>query len=198
MPTNISKNTLRAGWLALALVAHNAAWAEPPSESLEARRLSIIKGTSKGVVLFDFPAAARPAAAASATTTSTANTDATATAPTNATAPTSATALTNAPAAANATVRVPPAVSALAATPAPTKQAATATAALPAPAPQAEASSSLGSRFFSLLPPPSGRSIQSAKRLNAPDQGIAIPTAQSVSEPAAAEAGAAPRDAAGK
>ena len=42
-----------------------------------------------------------------------------------------------------------------------------------------------GSRFLSALPPPSGRSLQSARRLDAPDQGIAVPTAHSASQPLA-------------
>jgi hypothetical protein len=41
------------------------------------------------------------------------------------------------------------------------------------------------SRFLSALPPPSGRSLQSARRLDAPDQGIALPTARSASAPQA-------------
>ncbi len=40
-------------------------------------------------------------------------------------------------------------------------------------------------RFFSALPPPSGRSLQSARRLDAPDQGIALPTARAASQPQA-------------
>lgn len=40
-------------------------------------------------------------------------------------------------------------------------------------------------RLFSALPPPSGRSLQSARRLDAPDQGIALPTARAASQPQA-------------
>jgi hypothetical protein len=42
-----------------------------------------------------------------------------------------------------------------------------------------------GSRFLSSLPPPSGRSLQSARRLDAPDQGVALPTARAASQPQA-------------
>ena len=39
--------------------------------------------------------------------------------------------------------------------------------------------------FLSALPPPSGRSLQSARRLDAPDQGIVIPTASTTPQPSA-------------
>ncbi len=40
-------------------------------------------------------------------------------------------------------------------------------------------------RFLSALPAPSGRSLQTARRMDAPDQGIALPTARSASHPQA-------------
>lgn len=39
-------------------------------------------------------------------------------------------------------------------------------------------------KWLSNLPPPSGRSLNAARRLDAPDQGIPVPTAASASQPA--------------
>ena len=42
---------------------------------------------------------------------------------------------------------------------------------------------SWASKWLSRLPPPSGRSLNDARRLDAPDQGIPVPTAASASQP---------------
>jgi len=48
---------------------------------------------------------------------------------------------------------------------------------------EAAPSASWASRWLSKLPLPSGRSLHDARRLDAPDQGIPVPTAASASQP---------------
>ena len=116
-------------------VAHAAVYAEP-SQSLAERRLGLIKGTTSGIVLFDFGNAA-PRAAASAL-------------------------------AGDKTVGQ-----------AQTSETKATTAAAQEPA--------IGNQLLNALPPPTGRSLQSARRLDAPDQGVTLRTSRDVpqAEPAA-------------
>ncbi|OYU43867.1 MAG: hypothetical protein CFE44_16015 [Burkholderiales bacterium PBB4] len=144
--------------LAGAVVASAAMAAEPP-QSLAERRLSIIKRNSSGIVLLDLPSDARPAAAAS----------------TQPSAPAAATPPASASAASASTAATPTAVAQGTAT---TAGATPGTAAAPQPA--------VLNRFFSTMPAPSGRSLQDARRLDAPDQGIALPFARTAPQPAAA------------
>jgi len=108
--------------LGLVLVSQ-AALAAEAKQSLEERRLGIIKGSTPGIVILDLRATkqAEPAASASAG------------------------------------VEAKPAVA----------------------APQG----SWASRWLGKLPPPSGRPLNDARRLDAPDQGIPLPTAASASQP---------------
>ena len=115
-------------------VAHAAVYAEP-SQSLAERRLGLIKGTTSGIVLFDFGSAApRTAASAPAGDKTTGQAQASET---------------------------------------------KATAAAQEPA--------IGNQLLNALPPPTGRSLQSARRLDAPDQGVTLRTSRDVpqTEPAA-------------
>lgn len=108
--------------LALVLVSQ-AAWSTEAKPTLQERRLSVIKGTTPGIVILDLGSArgAEPAASSGI------------------------------PAGA------PPA-----------RDEATPTRWLPT--------------WLSALPPPSGRPLQAARRLDAPDQGIPLPTAASASQ----------------
>ena len=129
--------------VALALSGQSILAAEP-TQSLAEKRLSIFRGTTPGIVIFDFDKAPRAAASA----------------------PRSASA-SAANGAGDGTGN----------------GAGTATDAKNPDVTAAEQPS--GSGFFSALPPPSGRSLQSARRLDAPDQGIVLPTARSASQPPA-------------
>lgn len=133
MTARITQLLRSAGLFSVLLASQALVFAEPV-QTLAEKRLSIIKGTSPGIVLFDFDNAPRAAAPVATSTSGT-------------------------------TGSTSPAVSAPAAAPQPTA----------------------ASRFFSALPPPSGRSLQSARRLDAPDQGVALPTASTMppKEPAA-------------
>ena len=135
MPFRALRLTVSLGLLALTLTTLSSAFADEPSPSLYARRLGIIKGTSKGVVLWESDK------------------------------------LEHAPAAAIA-----------APAPADSRRAATADSTPGAAAPEPP----LKSRFLSPLPPPSGRSMNDARRLGAPGGGIQVPTAhKTASEPQA-------------
>ena len=107
--------------VALTMASHPILAAEP-SQSLAEKRLSIIKGTTPGIVIVDF--AKKPRQASSASTN--------------------------------------PAVGS-----------GTESAAVQASVPG----------FLNALPPPSGRSLQSARRMDAADQGIVLPTARTASQP---------------
>lgn len=131
MPSCFSPIQRYAVLATLALFGPSILAAEP-SQSLAEKRLSIFRGTTPGIVIFDFDQAPRGAASA----------------PRNA------------------------------------SQAAGTGSAADAKKPEdAPAEPILGSRFLSTLPAPIGRSLQSARRLDAPDQGIAVPTARSASPP---------------
>ena len=121
--------------VALALSGPSLLAAEP-TQSLAEKKLSIFRGTTPGIVIFDFDKAPRGAASA----------------PRNA-----STANGTGDGAGTAADAKHPDVT-------------------PAEQPS-------GSGVFSALPPPSGRSLQSARRLDAPDQGIVLPTARSASKP---------------
>ena len=122
MPSRFYLTRLWVCLLAPLWVGHAAVHAEP-NPSLAEKRMGFIKGTTPGIVLFDFESA-KPRAAASA-----------------------------------------PAQ----------PQAAVATAQEPA----------IGNRLLNALPPPSGRSLQSARRLDAPDQGVPLRTSRDVPQPQA-------------
>lgn len=108
--------------LALVLVSQ-AAWSTEAKPTLQERRLSVIKGTTPGIVILDLGSAKSTEPAASS----------------------------NMPAAA------PPA-----------RDEAAPARWLP--------------KWLSTLPAPSGKPIQAARRLDAPDQGIPLPTAASASQ----------------
>lgn len=119
------------GVLALALAGH-AAWAAEAKPTLEERRLSVIKGTTPGIVILDLGSAKS----------------------------TEPTASSNTPAG--------------------------------APLGRDEAAPARWlPKWLSTLPAPSGRPLQAARRLDAPDQGIPLPTAASASQ-AKASSKAAP------
>ncbi len=123
MPSRLPLMRLWIVLLAPLWVGHASVGAEP-SQTLAEKRLGIIKGTSSGIVLFDFGSAA-PRAAASA----------------------------------------------------PAGQVQTSeTKAAVAPAQEP----AIGNRLFNALPPPSGKSLQSARRLDAPDQGVPLRTSRDV------------------
>ncbi|MBC7916230.1 MAG: hypothetical protein H7Y28_00330 [Rhodoferax sp.] len=127
MPVNTFRMLQSLCLLSLTLAAHFPVSAQERSQSLQERRLGLIKGTSKGVVIYEFGKSE----------------------------PATPPAPTHANAAANAEPAAKP-------------SSATATA------PQAPTTSG----FLNALPPPSGRSLNAARRLDAPDQGLAIPTAR--------------------
>ncbi len=110
------------GALALVLVSH-AACSTEAKPTLEERRLSVIKGTTPGIVILDLGSARSPEPAASSNTAS------------------------GAP-----------------------------------PARDEAAPARWLPKWLSTLPAPSGRPLQAARRLDAPDQGIALPTAASASQ----------------
>ena len=147
--------------LAGGMAAVSAASAEP-SQSLAERRLSIIKRTSTGIVLIDLPGEQRPSAAAPAPVVS----------GTSTTASASASSSPSPGATANAASGVP-------------SNSAPASAAQTKPADAAAPQPAVLNRFFSSMPAPSGRSLQDARRLDAPDQGIALPFGRPAPLPAA-------------
>jgi hypothetical protein len=108
--------------LSLALAGHTA-WAAEAKPTLEEKRLSVIKGTTPGIVILDLGSAKSTEPAASSNT----------------------------------------AVGAL-------------------PARDEAASARWLPKWLSTLPAPSGRPLQAARRLDAPDQGIPLPTAASASQ----------------
>jgi hypothetical protein len=118
-----NRNPMRGlGALALVLVSH-AAWSTEAKPTLEERRLSVIKGTTPGIVILDLGSARSPEPAASSNTAS------------------------GAP-----------------------------------PARDEAAPARWLPKWLSTLPAPSGRPLQAARRLDAPDQGIPLPTAASASQ----------------
>lgn len=146
-----SRLTRTQPWLSLLVLvwaAHSSVLAQP-SQSLAEKRLGIIKGTTPGIVLFDF-GATPPRAAAFAP------------------APAPAGVGTSANVGSGTTGQAKPSD----------------TKASDAPAYQPP----IGNRLLSNLPPPSGKSLQSARRLDAPDQGIQLRTTrdepQTPAEPA--------------
>ncbi|MBC7620043.1 MAG: hypothetical protein H7293_13865 [Candidatus Saccharibacteria bacterium] len=143
------------------MAAFSAAAAEP-SQSLAERRLSIIKRTSTGIVLIDLPGEQRPSAAAPAPVVSGTSTTASASAPSS----------PSPGATPNAAASVP-------------SSSAPASAAQTKPAEVAAPQPAVLNRFFSSMPAPSGRSLQEARRLDAPDQGIALPFGRPAPLPAA-------------
>ena len=156
MSSRFQRTSLWFCVLAGGLAAVSSAYAEP-AQSLAERRLSIIKRSSSGIVLIDLPSEQRAAMVAAGTTP--------ATAPTTAGSATAATAASPQPSAAG-----------------------TGTTANAAPAKTAEATTpqpAVLNRFFSTMPAPSGRSLQEARRLDAPDQGVLLPFARPTPQPAA-------------
>ena len=151
--------------LAGGMAAVSAASAEP-SQSLAERRLSIIKRTSTGIVLIDLPGEQRPSAAAPARVVSGTSTTA------SASASSSPSPSPSSGATANAASGVP-------------SNSAPASAAQTKPAEAAAPQPAVLNRFFSSMPAPSGRSLQDARRLDAPDQGIALPFGRPAALPAA-------------
>jgi hypothetical protein len=115
--------------LGLILVSQAVLSAEA-KQSLEERRLNVIKGSTPGIVILDLGTAKRAEPAASA----------------------------------SGEVQVKPSNA--------------------APAAPAAPQGTWASRWLSKLPPPSGRSLNDARRLDAPDQGIPVPSAASASQPA--------------
>ena len=138
MPLRIQRYSPSLCLLAALVLAQSPAAAEPP-QSLAEKRLGVIKGTTSGIVLFEFagdaPRAAAPVPAKPKPATST------------------------------GTEIAPSAVSK------PSESRPTEAAAYEPP---------IGNRLFSNLPPPSGRSLQSARRLDAPDQGVPLRTGKDV------------------
>ncbi|OYT93407.1 MAG: hypothetical protein CFE43_03965 [Burkholderiales bacterium PBB3] len=144
------------------MAVSTSAFAEP-TQSLAERRLSIIKRSSTGIVLIDLPSEQRPAAAAPAAATATATTNPSTPASTNS-------------GVAGASPTTTGVVSA------------TSTASSASPAKSVEAAApqpAVLNRFFSTMPAPSGRSLQQARRLDAPDQGVPLPFARPAPVPAA-------------
>jgi hypothetical protein len=107
----------------LLLLASQAAWSAEAKPTLEEKRLGVIRGTTPGIVIFDFGAAKK----------------------------------TEPPASSNAGAEA-------------------------RPASEAAAPAGWRPKWLSALPAPSGRSLQAARRLDAPDQGIALPTAATASQ----------------
>ena len=159
----IQRTSLWLCVLAGGMAAVSAASAEP-SQSLAERRLSIIKRTSTGIVLIDLPGEQRPSAAAPAPVVSGTSTTASASASSSPSPSPGATA--------NAASGVP-------------SNSAPASAAQTKPADAAAPQPAVLNRFFSSMPAPSGRSLQDARRLDAPDQGIALPFGRPAPLPAA-------------
>lgn len=159
MASQFQQNLIRFYVLAGGLALCSSAFAQT-SESLAERRLGIIKRTSPGIVLLDLPGEKRPVTAAPA--------------PTNSPSPSSS-AGTSSGASSGAT-----------AGPTSTNAPASTTAATPTKAAEAAAPQpAVLNRIFSALPAPSGRSLQDARRLDAPDQGVPLPFARPTPLPAA-------------
>lgn len=159
MSTRFQRTLVWFCMLAGGVAAYSSAFAE----SLAERRLSIIKRSSAGIVLLDLPSESRPAAQAPGTA--------------------SAAALASPTTAVTTDAAASPKPS-TAATGAVTTSTASASAASAKPAEAAAPQPAVLNRFFSTMPPASGRSLQDARRLDAPDQGVTLPFTRSTPAPA--------------
>lgn len=124
MYSHCSRTPILVCLVAWGIAVPSMALADEPSQSLYEKRLSIMRGTAPGIVIFDFQKSPTPAVAASA-----------------------------------------PGVS----EPEPKKVAESAPPAAPTTAP------------VTALLPPTGRSMNTARRLGSGDQGIVVPTAKTTS-----------------
>ncbi len=132
MSLGLQRGWCLRGWMLLALMlSSQTIWSSEATPTLQDKRLAVIRGTTPGIVIFDFGVAKQAGSPASASAAS-----------------------------------------------------------ADQPASQAAVAAGWRPRWLSALPAPSGKSLQEARRLDAPDQGIPLPTAA-----AASKAGLAPRTA---